>query len=215
MPDGFVSSHAHLITYLVLLIGIVALPGMDMAFVLGKSLVGGARAGTAALAGIVTGGVAHNVIASLGVGLVVQAHPKVFGAMLSIGAAYMAWIGWTILRHAGPMTTVKAAAASSHAATFGQGLATCLMNPKAYLFMLAVFPQFVRPEYGPIAAQALVIAAMTACVQAIVYGLVAWAGMRARGWLGTSGRAQVMLARAVGVMLLAAAAWSLASAWRG
>ena len=40
---------------------------------------------------------------------------------------------------------------------FRQGALTSLMNPKAYLFMLAVFPQFLRPESGPLWRQALVM----------------------------------------------------------
>ena len=36
-------------------------------------------------------------------------------------------------------------------------LATCLLNPKAYIFMLAVFPQFIRPDLGSLAAQAVAL----------------------------------------------------------
>ena len=98
---------------------------------------------------------------------------------------------------------------------FVRGMAVCLMNPKAYLFMLAVFPQFVRPEYGPIAVQAAVLGAMTAAVQTVVYGAVALAASRARGWLAGSGRSQVILARAIGPLLMSGAVWSAWSAWRG
>ena len=44
---------AHLWLYLVFLIGIIVLPGMDMAYVLGNALSGGLRRGLAAVAGIV------------------------------------------------------------------------------------------------------------------------------------------------------------------
>ena len=54
--------------FFVLVLGIIALPGMDMAFVLGSTLVDGRRGGLAALAGIVAGGVAHTAMAALGVG---------------------------------------------------------------------------------------------------------------------------------------------------
>ena len=69
-----------------LVLGIIALPGMDMAFVLGSTLVDGRRGGLAALAGIVAGGVAHTAMAALGVGLVLRAVPALLTLMLVAGA---------------------------------------------------------------------------------------------------------------------------------
>jgi threonine/homoserine/homoserine lactone efflux protein len=89
MSDWNLVQTSQLGAYAVLLVGIVLLPGMDMAFVLGKSLVGGGRAGAAALAGIVAGGVVHNVVATLGVGIVVRSMPWLSGA---------AWSVWLALR---------------------------------------------------------------------------------------------------------------------
>jgi len=63
------SHTSHFWLYFVLVAGIIALPGMDMAFVMASSLVDGRRAGAAAVAGIVAGGVIHVAMASLGVGL--------------------------------------------------------------------------------------------------------------------------------------------------
>ena len=47
--------------YLVLLFGIIVVPGMDMLFVLANALTGGRRAGMAATGGIMVGGVAHTL----------------------------------------------------------------------------------------------------------------------------------------------------------
>jgi len=58
--DWFSLAHAsQLWLFFVLVLGIIALPGMDMAFVLGSTLVDGFKGGVAALAGVVAGGVAH------------------------------------------------------------------------------------------------------------------------------------------------------------
>ena len=206
---------AHLWLYLVFLIGIIVLPGMDMAYVLGNALSGGLRRGLAAVAGIVAGGVCHTLLALAGVGAVLHAAPRLFNAMLLAGAAYLAWIGWSLMQSASPLALSAPARAVSPAAAFVRGMAVCLMNPKAYLFMLAVFPQFVRPEYGPIAVQAAVLGAMTAAVQTVVYGAVALAASRARDWLAGSGPSLVILARAIGLLLMGGAVWSAWSAWRG
>ena len=58
--------------------GIIVLPGMDMAYVLGNALSGGLRRGLAAVAGIVAGGVCHTLLALAGVGAVLHAAPRLF-----------------------------------------------------------------------------------------------------------------------------------------
>ena len=100
------------------------------------------------------------------------------------------------------------------ARTFGRAVTTCLLNPKAYVFMIAVFPQFIVPRAGALAPQALVLGAIIAATQLVVYGLVAQTAARLRDWLRTSTAAQARFGRTVGVLLLAAAALTLHSGLR-
>ena len=53
--------------FFALVFGIVVLPGMDMAFVLGSALAGGRRTGLAAVAGLVVAGACQVVVGTLGV----------------------------------------------------------------------------------------------------------------------------------------------------
>lgn len=199
----------HLWLFFVLVFGIIALPGLDMAFVLGSTLVDGFKGGLAALAGVVVGGVVHTAMAGLGVGLALQALPQVFNAMLGAGALYLAWIGWQLVHGATALGDVSAAPSRSWSATFRRGLITCLLNPKAYLFMVAVFPQFVRPEYGSLAVQAVAMGAIIAATQFAVYGAVALGGVRVRAWLRGSGRAQVLAGQSLGWLLVMGGVWTL------
>lgn len=203
---------SHLWLFFVLVLGIIVLPGMDMAFVLGSTLVDGLRGGAAALAGIVAGGMAHTAMAALGVGLVLQAVPVLFTLMLMAGALYLGWIGWSLVRGASALGEVHAGRSRPAATTFRQGLLTCLLNPKAYLFMVAVFPQFARAEHGPMLAQAVAMGAIIAATQAAVYGAVVFGAGRARSFLRGSGRAQVRAGQTVGLVLMAGAVWML---WQG
>jgi threonine/homoserine/homoserine lactone efflux protein len=147
--------------YLVLLFGIIVVPGMDMFFVLANALTRGRKAGFAAVAGIMLGGAIHTLFGALAVGVLTQLPTMLFQAMILVGAAYMAWIGYTLLRSTITVDSIGGATARSDRVIFRQGLVTCLLNPKAYLFVLAVFPQFMRPEYGPIWSQAVVMGLMT------------------------------------------------------
>lgn len=212
--DWFSLAHAsQLWLFFVLVLGIIALPGMDMAFVLGSTLVDGFKGGVAALAGIVAGGVAHTAMAALGVGLALKAVPQLLSVMLMAGALYLGWIGWSLVRGASALGEVRAEASRPWGATFRRGLLTCLLNPKAYLFMIAVYPQFARPEHGSMAVQAVAMGTIIALTQAAVYGAVALGAVRVKAWLRGSGRAQVLAGQSVGAVLLLGAAWSLAQAF--
>ena len=93
-------------------------------------------------------------------------------------------------------------------------MVTSLLNPKAYLFMLAIFPQFLKPEYGDIGTQAVVLWLIIATTQVAVYGAMALAGDRVRVWFAERPEANVWLARTVGVLLLATAAYTALQGWR-
>lgn len=201
--------------FFLLVFGIVLLPGLDMACVLASALAGGRRSGFAATAGIVAGGVCHVALGALGLVAVLQLVPEAFNAMLLAGAAYIAWIGYGLLRSEVALGPVSPAAARSSTGTFARGLVTSLLNPKAYLFMLAIFPQFLRPERGDVATQAVMLWIVIAATQLGVYGSVAWAGDGLRRWLGTRPAANRALARGVGLLLLATAAYTAAEGWRG
>ena len=210
---------AQLWLFFVLVFAVVILPGMDMAFVLGSSLVGGRRSGLSAVAGLVAAGACHVAAGALGVGVLLTLVPGTLHAMLLLGALYVAWIGASLLRsraglgHA-PPTDAGATPARAHWATFRQAAATNLLNPKAYMFMLAVFPQFLRTEYGPVWQQALVLGAIIAGTQAGVYGALALAAGGARGWLGSRPSVGLALNRGVGVVLILAAAVTGIGGWR-
>ena len=195
--------------YFVLVAGIIVLPGMDMAFVLASALAGGRRAGLAAVGGLVAGGWLHLVLGAVGIGLLLQGAPGLFEALLVAGGLYIGWIGLSLLRGAtslGEAATVPRPAL----ATFGRALATCLLNPKAYVFTLAVFPQFLRSDARPFAVQALSMAAITSFTQVAVYGGIALAAAGTRTWLARNPDAQRRLGHAVGLLLIAAAAWTAA-----
>ena len=200
--------------YFVLVAGIIVLPGMDMAFVMASSLADGRRAGAAAVAGIVAGGLIHTVMGALGVALVLLSAPRLFNALLLAGALYVAWMGWSLMRGASALGEVREQASRPPAAIFARAVITCLLNPKAYVFMLAVFPQFLRPEYGSIASQAVALAAITSLTQALIYGAVAAAAVGMRGWLRGHGETQVWLGRAVGLVLVAMAVWTALQGWQ-
>lgn len=206
--------YAQLWLFFALVFGVVILPGLDMAYIMGSALSGGRRAGFAALGGVVVGGVCHVVMTGLGVSLLLRTVPGAFNALLITGALYIAWIGVSLLRSDAAFSVV-ATGDRPLSATFRQGMLTCLLNPKAYLFMLAIFPQFLRPQYGALLAQAAVMWLIIALNQVLVYGGLALAADRARQWLSREPAAGAFVARSVGVLLIGAAMFTGIEGWRG
>ena len=199
------SHAADLLLFATLVFGIIVLPGLDMAYVMGSSLTAGRRHGLAAVGGIAAGGVCHVVMTTLGISVLLKVIPAAFNALLLAGALYIAWIGISLLRANSAFGVQTEARTISAWTTFRRGALTSLMNPKAYLFMLAVFPQFLHAEDGPLWAQSLVLWMIIAITQLTVYGAVALAAAQARGWLVRRPAAGLVTARVVGTVLIGAA----------
>ncbi len=205
---------AHLPVFFVVVLGVVLLPGLDMAFVLGSALTGGRRQGLVAVAGMVAGGACHVTVGALGLGALIAVVPAAFNAVLLAGALYVAWIGVAVLRSEGRFGAGEGQPPRPLGATFREAVLTNLLNPKAYAFMLAIFPQFLRPAYGALWVQAVVLGAIIAGTQAAVYGGVALGAGGMRGWLARNPSAGTVVHRVVGATLVLAAAATALEGWR-
>ncbi|MDR6874140.1 threonine/homoserine/homoserine lactone efflux protein [Bosea sp. BE125] len=208
------SDTSYLWMFFSLVLGIVIVPGMDMAFVLANSLAGGRRGGFFAIGGVIAAGICHVVIGVLGVGIVLQLVPAAFNIMLLLGAAYVAWLGFCLFRNGAALGRVELAEQRTAWTIFSQGALTNLLNPKAYLFMLAVFPQFLKPEAGRIWLQAAILSLIIALTQALVYGCLAVVAGGGRTALAARPHATVLIGRAVGVLLMLVAAVTAFEGWR-
>jgi threonine/homoserine/homoserine lactone efflux protein len=192
-----------------MILGIVLVPGMDMILTLSQSLARGSRAGLAVVAGIIVAGTVHTAWGVAAAVFLLTLPPVAIALLLAAGAGYLGWIGLTLLRS---RITLGESTPRAAAAAFRQGALTDLANPKAYAFVASVYPQFVRPEFGPVLQQGLVIGLLVALTQGVVYGAVALAAGRARGWLLGAPRATILIGKATGALMLAAAVAMLVGA---
>lgn len=200
--------------FFLMVLAVIALPGMDMAFVGASTLTAGVRGGLLALAGVIAGGVVHVVVAATGVAAVLSAWPAVFNALLLAGTAYMLWLGWGLLRSSPGALRFEAAASAGGHRLFVRGALTCLANPKAYVFMLAIFPAFMPVPPVAVSAQVLRLGGVIAMTQALVYGAVVLMLGGLHKVLAVDGRQQQGLARVAGLGLMAGAVLTVFWAWR-
>ena len=80
--------------------------------------------------------------------------------------------------------------------------------------MLAVFPQFMRRENGPLWSQAIVLGIVIALTQLAVYGLLACMAGGAQGWLAARPTYSKAVGRIVGALLMAIAVVTAIEGWR-
>jgi threonine/homoserine/homoserine lactone efflux protein len=167
----------------------------------------------AAVGGIIAGGFCHLCMGALGVAVVLQLWPPLFKLMLLAGAAYIAWMGYALLRSDSIFHPVPGAEAMADAVIFRRAMTTSLLNPKAYIFMLAIFPQFLKPGMGPLWVQSGVLGGITALTQLAVYGALAYAASGASNWFASHPGAATIAARIMGGLLILTALLGTSQAW--
>ncbi|MPV65312.1 LysE family translocator [Burkholderia sp. BE17] len=164
-------------------------PGPDMLLIASRSVSQGRRAGFATLAGIQAGTYCHALAAALGLSQLFVAVPIAYDAVRFAGAAYLLYLAWKTFRSdATELSPVASQRRHSTATIFRQGMTTNLLNPKMALFVLALFPQFVRPEHGSIAVQILVLATVLNLIGLVVNGAVILSASRLSRRIGARRR---------------------------
>ncbi|MDP3514248.1 MAG: leucine efflux protein LeuE [Sulfuritalea sp.] len=142
-----------LTTYVLGTIFIVLLPGPNSLYVLAVASQRGVRAGYRGACGIFAGDAILMVLSATGVASVLQASPALFMVLKYIGAAYLAWLGLGLLRAAWSMWQQRGQVAEAQPSVdatrpFHAALVISLMNPKAIMFFVSFFIQFVDPGYA-------------------------------------------------------------------
>jgi threonine/homoserine/homoserine lactone efflux protein len=154
-------------------LALTATPGPDMLLIASRSASQGRASGLATYAGIAAGTYCHALAAAFGLSQLFLAAPIAYDIVRYAGAAYLAYLAWKAFRSDGTaFAPVAGLPRYSQARIFRQGLLTNLLNTKVALFVLALFPQFVRPEAGSVAGQILVLATVLNLIGLVINGLV-------------------------------------------
>ncbi len=134
------------------------MPGPAMIYASAQTLARGRRAGFMAALGIHLGGYVHVGAAALGLAAIFQYVPAAYAALKFAGAAYLVWLGISILRTRPSLSGVPQAALRSARRAFFESVAVEVLNPKTALFFIAFLPQFVEPGAGlAVAVQFLIL----------------------------------------------------------
>lgn len=134
-------------------VAVAVAPGPDFFMVLRNSLARGRAAGVMTALGIGSALVVHVVYSVLGLALVIASSPTIFGIIRVCGALYLLYIAIKCLLNK-DTTDLEAVCSDAASETsenspfrgWREGFWCNLLNPKAALFFLSIFSQFMTPE---------------------------------------------------------------------
>jgi leucine efflux protein len=178
-------------TYVIGAFGIILLPGPNSLYVLSVATGRGVRAGFQGAYGVFVGDTILLLCTALGAASLLRTHPSAFMVVKYAGAAYLFWIGLNLLRSAllglrAPASELQATAAAPESTVsagnlqnpFRRALVISLLNPKAILFLLSFFVQFIDPAYARPEVPFLILSVILMAFSAIYLTVLIFAGAR-------------------------------------
>jgi len=118
------------------------MPGPAILYMTAQTVALGRRAGLMAALGVHIGCYAHIAAAAVGLTSLIEQAPVVYAALKLCGAAYLVWLGLSMLMGWGKPGHDEAGSIPN---TFRDSIIVEVLNPKTALFFLTFLPQFVDP----------------------------------------------------------------------
>jgi threonine/homoserine/homoserine lactone efflux protein len=168
---------------------ISASPGPAMALILRRAALRGLRGAVPTVLGLELGLYVWALFAGVGFAALVAASEVAYVALRVVGAGILLVLGFRALRTAwrdrrAPAAIVDPAPAHGRRrwwAAFAEGVVVQLANPKAAVFMIAFYPQFV-PADGPVFATTALLGLLQITIETALYLGLAAGVARAGAW---------------------------------
>jgi len=204
-------------TYVVGAFGIILLPGPNSLYVLSVATARGVRPGFQGAFGVFVGDTILLALTALGAASLLRTHPAIFMVVKVAGAAYLSWVGLNLLRGAlagfrSSLTPVEQNTVASIPQTptaaahlqrpFRRALVISLLNPKAILFLLSFFVQFIDPAYAQPEVPFLILSTILMVFSAAYLTALIFAGARLAQTFSERRRLSAGLSSLVGGLFL-------------
>ena len=170
-------------------------PGPNMGYLAMVASRSGRAAGMMTVAGVTVGLAIYLAASVLGLAEAALRWPWLYQGLRWAGVAYLAWLAFDAWRGA----ETDAAPPHDGGDLFLRGLINNLLNPKAAVFYIALLPEFVRPEAGRVAAQALTLGAIHIAVSFAVHTAIVWGAAGAKPALDALNRGAIQKLFAAGL----------------
>jgi threonine/homoserine/homoserine lactone efflux protein len=192
MTDSLVTS---LPAFLVAVVLVSATPGPAFVLVVRRTALRGLGYGLASIVGLEIGLYLWALLVASGFAVVAASEAgyvalKVVGCGVLLWLAWRSFVSWRAERRFPTDMDATAVDPSSPAPrgrlwAVGEGLVVQLANPKAAVFLLALYPQFV-PDDRPLFATTAALGVLQVAVECCVYGALALGVWQANSWFRRS-----------------------------
>ncbi len=196
-------------TYVIGAFGIILLPGPNSLYVLSVATARGVRAGYQGAFGVFLGDTILLLLTALGAASLLRSNPSLFLVVKYLGAAYLAWVGvnliWAAINKWKGKLVESASVTEAPAnmqQPFKRALVISLLNPKAILFLLSFFVQFIDPTYETPAVPFLILSAIIMVFSALYLSALIFLGARLAAAFRARKRLSASLSSGVGGLFL-------------
>ncbi|WP_332667984.1 LysE family translocator [Aeromicrobium sp.] len=169
---------------------LIAIPGPSVVFVIGRALAYGRAVALTSVVGNTVGLLTIVILVALGLGVIVEESIVVFMILKFAGAAYLVWLGIQAIRHRKAFSVKNAGADGFPALTWHkvlrQGYIVGVSNPKAFMIIGAVLPQFIDRGNGHVQAQMLLLGLIAVTIGLLSDSLWAVIASQLRTWFNAS-----------------------------
>ncbi len=184
---------------------VIVIPGPSVVFVIGRALAYGRGVALASVIGNALGLLTIVAMVAVGLGVVVAESMTLFLVLKIAGAAYLVWLGVEAVRRrrefladdldllGTPMTIRRA---------IRQGYLVGVSNPKGYLLLAAMLPQFVHRDDGHVQLQMLLLGLLAAGIGLASDSVWALVASQLRTWFNRSPRRGAAMGAAGGLSMI-------------
>ena len=197
-------------TFILGTILIIILPGPNSLYVMSIATRYGIRTGYKGALGVFTGDCILILATVLGAATLLHNFPWLFIALKVIGAAYLSYLGLALLRAAYLTWSKSNRSIQQNSETqtlkpekfhpFRTALTISLLNPKAILFYLSFFMQFVDPAYAYPALSFTILSVILQCLSMAYLTLLIFSGVKVAHYFNTRYKLSAIAVAFVGVL---------------
>ncbi|TPL76089.1 LysE family translocator [Mesorhizobium sp. B2-3-15] len=178
-------------------------PGPDSMLVMARGIGQGRGVALFTVVGMTLGaGMVQLPLIALGVSSLLRASPLAFDTLRWAGAAYLVWLGLSLLSDTKSDLDLDCVKRVGPLAAIREGMIANLINPWPMTFMIAFLPQFVDPNRGSVWFQMLMLGATQKLTGVLVLGTYAVASGVLGEWVMRRPRVRLWQQRIAGCFIV-------------
>lgn len=184
---------------------IIAIPGPSVVFAISRAMAHGRRTALASVVGNAAGLLVLVVLVAAGLGALLARSEMLFWAIKALGAVYLVHLGIQAIRHRhdfGATLHGSEPVTISWSKSLRQGFVVGVSNPKSFMLVAAVLPQFVDRGAGQFGLQVLLLGVILVSIALASDTVWALLAARLRTWLSRSPRRGSVLGTVGGVSMI-------------